>query len=148
MRVVVDTNRIIAALMKDGVSRRILTHGDAEFITISFSKEEIQEHRSRLLSRSGLTEEVFDVVLQKIFERTVILDDNIVKKFMHPASKIMDSIDPDYTPFIAAALATSSDIWSDDPHFQKQKRVRVRTTIKFSQMFGEYNVGHNYNVGN
>src|SRR3989338_6673547 len=112
MRVIVDTNRIIGALMKDGVSRRILTHGDMEFITISFSKDEVQEHKSRLLSRSGLTEEVFDIVLQKIFEKTIILDDIIVKKFMSVASKIMDSIDPDDTPFIAVALATGSDIWS------------------------------------
>jgi len=46
----------------------------------------------------------------------------------------MDSIDPDDTPFIAVALATGSDIWSDDSHFQKQKRIRIRTTIELSQM--------------
>ncbi len=137
MRVVVDTNRIIAALMKKGVSRRILTHGDIEFTTVLFSREEIQEHKNRLLLKSGLAEEVFDIVLQKIFERIIILDDRIVRKFMPQASKIMDGIDPDDTPFVAAALATASDIWSDDPHFQMQKRIRVRTTIELSQMVGE-----------
>ena len=33
----------------------------------------------------------------------------------------MNKIDPKDTPFIAAALATESDIWSDDAHFEKQK---------------------------
>jgi len=42
--------------------------------------------------------------------------------------KIMDKIDPDDTQFIAAALATNSDIWSDDTHFTKQNKVKVWTT--------------------
>jgi len=40
----------------------------------------------------------------------------------------MDKIDPDDTPFIAAALATNSDIWSDDKHFQKQNKIKVWKT--------------------
>ena len=48
----------------------------------------------------------------------------------------MDKIDPDDTPFITAALATKSDIWSDDKHFEKQNKIRVKKTsdlVKYVQ---------------
>ena len=50
------------------------------------------------------------------------------KPFRDTASKIMDSIDPDDTPFIAAALATGADIWSDDKHFEQQNEIKVWKT--------------------
>ena len=33
-------------------------------------------------------------------------------------------IDPGDVVFIAAALAAGADIWSDDPHFTKQKKIK------------------------
>ncbi|MBI4141956.1 hypothetical protein HY484_03470 [Candidatus Woesearchaeota archaeon] len=47
----------------------------------------------------------------------------------------MDSIDLNDAPFIAAALATQADIWSDDLHFQRQKRVRVWKTKDLLKTF-------------
>ena len=70
----------------------------------------------------------------KIFLLHIIESIKLIENYMKEAAKIMDSIDPDDTPFIAVALATGSDIWSDDSHFQKQKRIRIRTTIELSQM--------------
>ena len=57
-----------------------------------------------------------------------LIVDSIVLSHMEEAAKIMDKIDPDDTKFIAAALATNSDIWSDDKHFEKQNKVKVWKT--------------------
>lgn len=128
MRLVVDTNRIIAALIKDSVSRRLISHIDAELLTISFFEEEIQKHKKILLEKSGLNEIGFDMLFEKLKDNLVILDDNRVRTKIMEASKIMDKIDPDDTPFVAAALATKADIWSDDAHFKKQRRIKVYKT--------------------
>ena len=128
MKLVVDTNRIIAALIKDSVSRRIINHINAELLTISFLDKEIQKHKEVLLKKSGLSEVGFNVLFDKIMEKILVLDDKIIETKIKEASKIMDNIDPDDTPFIAAALATDTDIWSDDKHFERQHKVKIWKT--------------------
>lgn len=48
MRILVDTNRIIAALVKDGTSREILFDKEFEFVTPDYSISEINEHKEEL----------------------------------------------------------------------------------------------------
>ncbi len=128
MRLVIDTNRVIAALIKDSSSRKILLHIDAELITIPVLKEEVMKYKEVIIAKSGLNETSFDLILQKLYEKMAVLNEEIIKKYKQEAGVLMDKIDPDDTPFIAAALATHSDIWSDDLHFQKQKKIKVWKT--------------------
>lgn len=129
MRLVVDTNRIIAALVKDSSSRRILLSAKCEFLTLGFAKSEIEGHRKELLEKAGITEEQFNAILSVLFSRIFVVDDIAVKGRMREAGGIMDRIDPADTPFIALALAVENDgIWSDDRHFAKQNAIRVWKT--------------------
>lgn len=41
MRVVIDTNRIIAALIKEGISRKIIFNRNFEFVAPDYAIEEI-----------------------------------------------------------------------------------------------------------
>src|SRR3989338_2437622 len=128
MRLVIDTNRVIAALIKDSFSRKIILHIDAELITIPLLKEEVMKYKEMILAKSGLNETSFDLILQKLYEKMAVLNEEIIKKYRKEAGEVMDRIDPDDTQFIAAALATHSDIWSDDLHFQKQTKIKVWKT--------------------
>jgi putative PIN family toxin of toxin-antitoxin system len=128
MRLVVDTNVIISSLIKDGVSRRLLTHSTEEFLTIAFSAKEVEKYAEEICKKAKITSDEFEAVLEKILEHLVVIDDKIIMLKMEEAKKIMDEIDPKDTFFIAAALATKSSILSDDKHFQQQKRVKVVTT--------------------
>ena len=134
MRLIVNTNRIIAALVRDSVSRKIITHIDAELITIDFSQKEIGKYKTLITKKAKIDYEEFDVILDKLKGYLVILDDRIISEYVDEARRIMDHIDPDDTPFIAAALATKSEIWSDDKHFERQNKVKIWKTkdlIKF-----------------
>lgn len=128
MRLVVNTNRVIASLIRDSTSRRIIFHLKAELIAIPLLKEEVLKHKSIILEKAGLSETTFDLILQRLYEKMVYLNEEILKEYREGAIKIMDKINPDDTQFIAAALATNSDIWSDDQHFKKQQKVKVWTT--------------------
>lgn len=139
MRVVVDTNRIIAALVKDGISREIILHFDGELITIGFSKEELGGHLAEILDKTGLSQTDLDMILEKLFSKITVLDDRVIEKYLDKANTIMKKIDPSDAPFIAAALATNSSIWSDDKHFKKQSIIRVITT---KEMVGLYKSKH------
>jgi len=134
MKLVVNTNRIIATLIKDSISRQILFHIDAELLTLSFSQGEITKYKEYVLKKAGINDAAFDMLLEKIKERLIFVDDTLIRSKMPEAEKIMDTIDTTDTPFIAAALATKSDIWSDDKHFQQQKSIQIWQTkdlIKF-----------------
>ncbi|MEW6035991.1 MAG: PIN domain-containing protein [Candidatus Micrarchaeota archaeon] len=136
MKLIVNTNRVIAALVRDSLSRKILFHSDAEFLGIRFSDAEVGRHKAIILEKAGINEEEFDRLLVKINSQIVFLDDELVLLHMEEATKIMSAIDPDDVSFIAAALATGSDIWSDDAHFSRQKKIKVWKTSDLVKLFG------------
>ena len=56
MEVIVDTNVIISALLRDGLTRRILLLALFEVQTVRFARQEIEKHKGELLRKSGLDE--------------------------------------------------------------------------------------------
>lgn len=128
MKLIVNTNRIIAAIIKDSYSRKILLSLAAELIMINLSHQEIEKHKSEIKEKSNLTDNELDYLLIKFKEKLMLLDDGVIQKYMLEAKGIMEKIDANDVPFIAAALATDSDIWSDDLHFQRQKRIKIWRT--------------------
>ncbi len=126
---VVDTNRIIASLVKDSFSRMLLTSSPVAFFTIGFSKQEIIKHKEELMQKTDLDESAFDALLGTLYNKINLVTDELIQPYLEEARKIMETIDPNDVQFIAAALAISCDgIWSDDKHFQKQHRIQVWTT--------------------
>jgi predicted nucleic acid-binding protein len=114
MRLVVDTNILIAAVKKDGLTRQLL-----------------QEVRTIYASDSSFLE------LSKYFpEADVGLFNNVVRvpqanllEHIALADHIMSSIDPDDAHVIACALAIhESVIWSNDKHLKEQRIFKVITT--------------------
>lgn len=136
MKIVVDTNRVVAALIKDSLSRFILTHGEAEFITIWFGREELKKHKKEILEKANVSEEVLELILDKLFQKIVLLDDRVVAKYLPEAEGIIGKTDKADAPFIAAALATGADIWSEDKHFLKQDKIRIWRTAELAKELG------------
>ena len=134
MKLVVNTNRIIAALVKDSVSRKILYHGDFDLLGIRFSDTEIAHHKAVILKKARISEQEFENLLAQVTARITFLDDRLVSLRMGEALEIMSDIDPDDAPFIAAALATGADIWSEDKHFTKQDKVNVWKTADLAKI--------------
>lgn len=129
MRLVVDTNRIIAALIRGFTARKILLSGKFELITIGLAKEEIEEHKAEILKRTKLTEDQLEGLLGLLFSKISVIGDALIKAKMSEAKSIMDGIDKDDTPFIAAALSIENDgIWSEDKHFKRQTKINVWKT--------------------
>ena len=128
MKIVVDTNRIVAALVKDGATRGILFDKNFNFITSDYTISEIHEHKDELKAKTNLNDKEFDILLALIFEHITIIPESEYKDFVNGCKN--DISDPDDAPILATAIATRADgIWAHDPHFKKQKRVRIFTNI-------------------
>jgi len=128
MRLIVDSNILFSALIRNSTTRRIILHIGAELISVAFFEREMSKHKKMLLQKSSLNEIEFDLLLEKLKSKIVFLDDRIVRTRFEEAYEIMKKIDPQDSPFLAAALATGSDIWSEDNHFGKQQRVKIWKT--------------------
>jgi len=126
MRLIVDSNRIISALIKEGVSRKILSSKNIEFFTIDYVLSEINKYKGAIIKKSNMSKEEIDTLFSLVMENISIAQDEDVKNKMKEAQRIMKDSDEKDAPFLAAALAIPNDgIWSHDKHFEKQNKVKV-----------------------
>lgn len=127
MRLIVDTNRIIAALIKDGQARAIMNSGLIEFYTLDYVTEEVNKYRDEILKKSKLDN--IDFLLSFVMQNVSIIPEETITPKIEEAINIMKSIDINDSPILACALAIPNDgIWTEDKHFKRQKKVRVWKT--------------------
>jgi len=134
MEIVVDTNVIISALLKEGLTRKIIFLAPFEMYTVPFAKSEIEKHKDKLLDKSGLDDESFRYLLDLIFSRIHVADVNILEPFKEKAIEIMKNIDINDSPFIALAMALNCPIWSNDRGLREQSVVKVYTSREILEL--------------
>ena len=136
MLLIIDTNVLIAGLLRDSTVRRLLLLPAAEFLVPEHALEEIRSHKPTLLRRSGLAEPAFDALFAGILERVTVVPEAEVQHRAE-ADRIMAGIDLNDAVFIALALSVPNDgIWSDDAGFQRQTAVKAWRTKDILDMLG------------
>jgi predicted nucleic acid-binding protein len=129
MKLVLDTNRFIAALLKESTSRFILTHPSFEFFTPVELLAEVEKYKGDLMEKSGLDEVAFSILQNELLDNVYLVSMKLYDKYMDKAIETMKSIDVKDAPFVAIGLALHLDgIWSDDKHFLQQSVLKVYTT--------------------
>lgn len=120
-----DTNVIIAAFIKDGVSRRILMSGSFRFITPAFTRLELERHAHLIRRKSGLDHERFEIVTEHLFDRIDVRSKRTYEHLLDTAATLIS--DPDDAPFVALALAQDAMIWTLDHHFDSIEIPTIST---------------------
>jgi len=127
MKLVIDTNIIISALIKNGISRRIIVSPLIDFVTFEYTLQKISKYEKLICKKAKLNHDEFKLLLNLIFENIIIIPKKEYKAFLNPAKKFTEDIDD--VPFIALCLALKMDgILSDDYHFKTQKDVIIYRT--------------------
>lgn len=136
MRVIIDTNRIIAALVKNSTTRKILFDEYFDFLTPEHTLSEIEEHKEELKEIAQLTFKNFDVLLALLFEYIEIIPYSNYERYLHECKLLIS--DPDDAPLLAAALSSQAEgIWAHDPHFKEQNKIKVFTNIDMLRISGK-----------
>lgn len=134
MKIVVDANVFFSALMRDGLTRRLLFHPDLLLFAPYFLLEEARAYRLMLLRKykgpSGEFDELFDAVAGQI--RFVSQADLAA---FAPAAETLSSDSKDWA-YLACALYCDAAIWTRDKEFQRQRRVKIYTTENLAQEAG------------
>ena len=128
MELIVDTNIIISALIREGITRKLLFFAPFEFYSVPYAKSEISNHMSELIRKSNLDDEAFQYLMDTLFSEIQLIEPDIIKPYKEKAIELMSSIDVYDAPFIALALHLNCPIWSNDKHLKQQNHIKVYST--------------------
>lgn len=134
MKLVIDTNSIISALIKNGISRRIILSPFIHFITPEYTLQEIEKYSQLICKKAKISLGEFTIVLKLLFEQIEIIPHEEYANSINEAKSLIDDVDD--VPFIALCLASQADgIWSDDAHFKTQRKVSIYRTRELATVF-------------
>ncbi len=129
MRLVLDTNIMLKALIRNSKVRAVLLGPAHQFLIPEYGIEETRRHVALVAKKSGLSEGEVNVVFDALLSNMELIPSRKTLGKWEEAERVMAGIDREDVPFLAAALSTTCDgIWSDDAHFRRQKRVKVWST--------------------
>ena len=129
MRLVLDTNIFIAALIKDSLTREILLSPGFEFLLPEYALEEVNRHQTKIARHSRLKSEEVDLLISLFVESVTVVPQARIVPHLKTAEVLMGAIDPGDVPFVALALAETNDgIWSNDQAFERLPGIKLWRT--------------------
>lgn len=128
MKLVVDTNVLLSALIADSVTRTLLGAIEDTLVAPVELKRELSQHSELVLEKSGLSEPEIEELTSRLFDHLEFVPDSELEAYRAEAVDELADVDPDDVIFLAAALAVDGGIWSDDRHLRNQDLVPVVTT--------------------
>lgn len=131
MRLIVDTNIIISALLKKSAVRSLIFDARLELYAPEFLFEEIEEHMDMIKERAGLTDSEILLILSLVSSHINLVPKEDFSHKISDAEKVIGHIDEDDVPFVALAFSFPNEgIWTNDKDFTKQGEVKVWTTTE------------------
>ena len=131
IRLVVDTNILISALLKDdSITARLLRSNACSYYYPWDGLTEIDYYREYIISKRNkyIQASSFEHALQFILRSISVVPSEMYSYRMKEAFSIIKDRDPKDTPFLALALQLGSPLWSNDKHFKDLSEVIVYST--------------------
>lgn len=139
MKLVIDSNRVMAALIKDSLTRKMILNDRFDFIAPDHIMTEILKHRGYLTDKSGMSDNEFDIVLLSLMDKVELIPSEVFEDKMIFAEDIMRDIDLKDSPFLALGMACNVDgIWSEDRDFDRQCVLKRYSTKELLDSLIEY----------
>jgi predicted nucleic acid-binding protein len=102
MEVIIDSNKIISAVVSKGIVRRIVIFSGISFYAPKELVEEIGKHREEICKRIGLKTESFSFILEElILPKLNIVEESKYANKMSEAYAVSKEFDEKDTPFVS-----------------------------------------------
>ena len=128
MTLVVDANVVISALIADSKTRELIVTLEPDLLTPEFVHDEIENYEELIVEKSGMTPDRVAQFTDLLFQYIEVVPADEFYPYIEEADAAIGDTDPDDVLYVACALATNGDVWSDDSDFEKQDVVEAYTT--------------------
>ena len=140
MNIILDSNILFSALIKDSLTRKLILEYDRFFLFPGFIFNEMGKHKLEIIKKSKMANRDFDKLLRIILKKVLIVPSSILYSYRNEALEIIKDIDINDVIFIACALAyPDSILWSDDKKLKKQDDVKVFNTNEIKEYIEKKN---------
>ena len=136
MKIVVDVNIVLSALIRDSSTRKLIRELGQELYFPEPSLHKLRKYQDYVIGKAGLNATDYASLLAILFRHIKVIPTEEIKENWGEAKEIMEHIDQEDVVFIAAALSLDSPIiWSEDKDFERQTRVKVLKTRHVANLF-------------
>lgn len=136
MKIVVDVNIVLSALIRDSSTRKLILETRQELYFPEPSLHKLRKYQDYVIGKAGLNEKEYIRLLAILFRHIKVLPTEEIKENWDNAKEIMEHIDQEDVVFIAAALSLdNSVIWSEDKDFERQTTVQILKTGDIINLF-------------
>ena len=134
MKLVIDTNIVISALIKDGKAREIIVSGKFELVSPDFVLDEIRKYDSYICEKSGLGKDEFELLIALIFQKITVVPYLEYEAYKEAAKKLMERDIKD-VPYVACYMALNCDgVWTNDADYEGKKEIKTISTAELSRL--------------
>ena len=135
MKLVVDANVVISALIADSKTRELIVTLEPELLTPEVVHDEIEYYEDLIVEKSGMELERVQQFIDLLFQYIETVPASEFYPYIEAAEEAIGGTDPDDVLYVACALARDAGVWSDDSDFDEQDLVPVYTTSEVVELF-------------
>ena len=135
MKLVVDANVVISALIADSKTRELVVTLKPELLTPEVIHGEIGNHEALIVEKSGMDADRVQQFIDLLFRYIETVPASEFYPYIEEAEEAIGDINPDDVLYVACALAREAGVWSDDSDFDEQDLVPVFTTGEVVESF-------------
>jgi predicted nucleic acid-binding protein len=128
MKLVVDANVLIAALIKNGTSCEVIMSGRFTLVSPDFMSLELGNHIDLVSRNSGLSTKELAILLTLLLKRVQTVPISECEGRLEEARKLMEA-DIDDVPYVACYLSLKCDgIWTNGSDFKRTQDMKIYQT--------------------
>ncbi|MDH5020003.1 PIN domain-containing protein [Halobacterium rubrum] len=128
MKLVIDANVVISALIADSKTRELIVTLEPDLLTPTFVHDEIGNYEDLIVEKSGMRPQRVQQFIDLLFQYIEVVPADEFYPYIEEANSAIGESDPDDVLYVACALASDADIWSDDSDFDEQDLVETYST--------------------
>jgi predicted nucleic acid-binding protein len=128
MRIVVDANIVISALIRDSRTRKILLSTKFDLVPPDFVLGEISKYSDYISKKAGISRKDLDLLMALVFQSITVIPAEDYESCKDKALSIMKD-DVKDVPYVACCLALGCDgIWTNDSDYEGKMDIRTLST--------------------
>jgi predicted nucleic acid-binding protein len=128
MKLVVDANVVISALIADSKTRELIVTLESDLLTPAFVHDEIENYEDLIVEKSGMEPDRVAQFIDLLFQYIEVVPAEDFHPAIEKADAAIGDTDTDDVLYLACAIANDASIWSDDSDFDEQNLIKRYST--------------------